>query len=176
MVSIAALGNEEETHEIAATTSESLALSKRFDLQDLSGLTARVTLKRIKHGAQIRLSASFDVDVVQKCVVSLEPVPGHIAENFTILFEPAAPGSEPAAEEAERGEILIDDVESDAEPLFGEEIDIGECVAQYLSLSLDPYPRAPGIGVDEAYLDPSGEGDGAGKNPFAALKALKKDS
>jgi len=176
IVSIARLGGEEETHEIAATADECLALSKRLNLQDLSGLTAKVGLKRIKHGAQIRLTAGFDVDVVQNCVVSLEPVPAHIAENFTILFEPTDPEAEQAPEEADGGEILIDDVEIDAEPLFGEEIDIAECVAQYLSLSLPPYPRAPGIGVDSAYLEPLGDDEAVEKNPFAVLKALKKGS
>ena len=188
IVSIARLGGEEETHEITATAEECLALSRRFDLQDLSGLTARVGLKRIKHGAQIRLVTGFDVDVVQNCVVSLEPVPAHITEDFIILFEPADSEAEQAPEESDGGEILIEDVENDAEPLFGEEIDIGECVAQYLSLSLPPYPRAPGIGGDLAHLEPLGDSDVTGdvtgditgditeKNPFAVLKALKKGS
>jgi len=176
IVSIARLGGEEKIHEIAATVDECLTLSRRFDLQDLSGLTAKIGLKRIKHGAQIRLAAGFEVDVVQNCVVSMEPVPAHIGEDFIILFEPADPEIEQAPEESEGGEILIEDVENDAEPLFGEEIDIGECVAQYLSLSLPAYPRAPGIGVAEAYLEPLGDDEAVEKNPFAALKALKKRS
>jgi len=46
--------------------------------------------------------------------------------------------------EAEAARDIVLDGESDpVEPLEGGRIDIGEAVAQQLSLSLDPFPRAP---------------------------------
>jgi hypothetical protein len=52
-------------------------------------------------------------------------------------------------------------------------IDLGEAVAQQLAIALDPYPRAPGAGLGPDGFT-AGPGNTAGKQPFAALAALKK--
>ena len=51
-------------------------------------------------------------------------------------------------------------------------IDLGEVVAQYLSLEIDPYPRPPGVSL-AAQLQASGQPKK--DNPFQALAALKDD-
>jgi hypothetical protein len=48
-------------------------------------------------------------------------------------------------------------------------IDIGELAVQYLSLSLDPYPRKP----DASWPATGAEAEPA--SPFAVLRGLKKD-
>jgi uncharacterized metal-binding protein YceD (DUF177 family) len=104
----------------------------------------------------VRLDASFEANVVQECVVTLDPVPNDVAESFTLFYGEAPEGA---------GEDGI------VEPLQGETIDIGEAVAQQLSLALDPYPRAPG-----AALDLKLAGGAGADGPFAALAKLKKPS
>ncbi len=79
----------------------------------------------------VRLDASFAAELVQECVVTLEPVPSSIAEEFTLLF----------AATRDQRTVVLDSAEETVEPLADGRIDIGEAVAQQLSLALDPYPR-----------------------------------
>jgi uncharacterized metal-binding protein YceD (DUF177 family) len=149
-VAIGAL-SEEEVHRIEATPAERAAIARRFGLRALDRLDAEVRLAPLGRG--IRLEAALDADVVQDCVVSLEPVPSRVTDRFTLVY----------------GEAPAGDEESVVEPLEGDTIDIGEAVAQQLSLALDPYPRAPGAAVE-----PRWTGEGAADGPFAALAKLKK--
>ena len=85
-------------------------------------------------------------------------------EPFRIEFRPQ-PGSAAPDEEIELSETEMDVVFYDSSA-----IDLGEAVAETLSLSLDPYPRAPG--ADET-LKKAGVKDETESGPFAALAALK---
>ncbi len=120
------------THAVAANAAERAALARRFSLLSLDRLEAEVRLERLEGGV-VRLTASLVAEAVQECVVTLEPVPARLAEDFTVLY---------GAPEAAR-DIVLDSEAEPVEPLEGGRIDIGEAVAQQLSLSLDPFPRAP---------------------------------
>ena len=122
----------QSTHAIAANEQERAALAGRFALLSLDRLEAEVRLEGLERGF-VRLTASLTAEVVQSCVVTLEPVPCRIADDFTVLY---------GAAEAAR-DILLDGEAEPVEPLEGGRIDIGEAVAQELSLALDPFPRAP---------------------------------
>ena len=69
----------------------------------------------------------------------------------------------------------------DAEPLEGETLDIGEIVAEELSLAMDPYPRrrdidltAIDLGPDVSLVDEDGAENHAEKRkPFDVLAALR---
>ncbi len=132
-VSVEDLEPGAEIHrKIDADESERTALAGRLGLMQLDSLSAEVTLRRASGGVLIRASGRLTADAVQHCVVTMAPVSAHIDENFEEMFAPA--GFEPG-EDAE-GEDLPE--------IFDDgEIDIGELAAQLLSLSLDPYPRAP---------------------------------
>ena len=112
-------------------------------------------------GDLIRLDAAFEAEFAQSCVVTLDPVPDRVAETFSLLYGP--PGDEQA-------EIEIDIDETVFEPLTGELIDIGEAVAQELSLALPQFPRLP-----DALLDPA-ETSQPRDGPFAALERLRRSS
>ncbi len=71
---------------------------------------------------------------MQTDVVTLDPVPGHVEDDFSLLF-----GGTP-----DDAAALDPDAEL-VEPLVDGHIDIGEAVAQQLSLAMDPYPRAPAV-------------------------------
>nr|NIR45902.1 DUF177 domain-containing protein [Gemmatimonadota bacterium]NIT68379.1 DUF177 domain-containing protein [Gemmatimonadota bacterium]NIW76921.1 DUF177 domain-containing protein [Gemmatimonadota bacterium]NIY36956.1 DUF177 domain-containing protein [Gemmatimonadota bacterium] len=88
IVATTELAGEEAVHRIEAGAAECAALATRFDLLALKNLAATVRLKRVRGGALVRLSADFSADVVQSCVVSLEPVSTHIEESFTVLYGP----------------------------------------------------------------------------------------
>jgi hypothetical protein len=158
------ISNQIQRREVAAEPAECQALARRFGLLSLDKLTATVELRR-QAGEVIHIGGHLLADVVQSCVVTLAPVPAHIESDFELSY-----GGKAA--EGEAGDM--DPAGLDApEPLVDGWIDLGEAVAQQLAIALDPYPRAPG-----ASLGPEGftaeAGKAAGKQPFAALAALKK--
>lgn len=153
LVPLARVGTGPFAQAIAATAEERAALATRFGLLGLNRLTARIVLER-KPGDTILLSAEWEAEFTQECVVSLEPVSGTASERFELRYGP------PEAE----GE---DDADAPAfEPLEDDAVDIGEAVAQEFSLSLPPFPHLPGA-VLEIEEDTESEG------PFAVLERLR---
>lgn len=151
---------------IKASPAERAALAERFGLREIPLLRAELTLRRLSGGDLIRVSGHFSAEVVQTCVVSLEPFSARIEEEFELLF-----GGEGGDEEAE---VLIEVGEEEPpEPIRGGAIDVGEAVAEQLALALDPFPRKPGIAF-EGYTVGAEEGDDERPNPFAKLAELKK--
>lgn len=137
---------------VEATPEECAALAKRFDLRALSGLKANLTVRRVAGGEVVRVEGNLEAEVVQSCVVSLRDVPARVQGSFDTYFT----------------EEPVDEEDDDApEMISNGYIDLGEVVAQYLSLSLDPYPRAPGVNL-AAQL--AGTGFSIPENPFAVLK------
>ena len=159
LVDTTRLPRDEIVQEIAATPAERAALARRFDLLDLARLEARVRLRRLP-GGMFRLTADLEAEVTQTCVVTLEPVASRVAERVTLMFGTVV----------DEGEIELDGDSETIEPLGDGVIDLGETVAQQLSLALDPYPRAPGA------TGPA-ESDAAARaaSPFAALARLRKN-
>ena len=150
-VELARLGAHEAVHPIAADRGEREALARRFDLLSLDRLEAEIRLQRVG-GRMVRLSGHFGADVVQACVVSLEPVASVLEQGFTMLYGAT-----------EVGKSVMVDLESDeAEPFDGDAIDIGEAVAQQLAIALDPYPRAP-----DASLELGGDAVPSARKPDA---------
>jgi uncharacterized metal-binding protein YceD (DUF177 family) len=128
-VEVGRLGAAEVVYDIAANETERAALGRRFDLVSLDRFDAHVTLHRVA-GGMVRLNATLSADLVQTDVVTLDPVPAHIEDEFTLLF----------GDEADDAGALDSDAEL-VEPLTDGRIDLGEAVAQQLSLVIDPYPH-----------------------------------
>jgi uncharacterized metal-binding protein YceD (DUF177 family) len=145
---------------VEATPREREALARRFDLVALDRLVGEVRLTRLANAA-VRLEGTLDADVVQSCVVTLDPVPANVADEFAVVYTPELDAAR---------EVELTGEEEAIELLHGDTIDIGEAVAQQLSLALDPYPRAPGAALpDEASAPPLPE-----DHPFAALARLRQ--
>jgi len=151
------IGSRPFRQKIAANETERVALAKRFSLVALERLEATGELV-LERGGTILLAAEFSADFVQECVVSLDPVAGNVQASFSLRY--GAPDDEPESESEDDPAF---------EPLSGDAIDIGEAVAQEFSLSLPPFPRAPGVAVEEGTPQPEAEG------PFAALVPVKRD-
>jgi len=144
-------------HRIEASAAERDALARRFGLLGIDRLAAEARLTPLARG--FRLDAELVAEVTLECVVTLDPVKSRIEEPFSLVYGEVDEEEPPEPAGAE------DDV---VEPWPGEELDIGEAVAQQLSLALDPYPRAPGAALP-AEGGPPAEPD----HPFAALAKLK---
>ena len=158
LVRLDRVGPQPFRQRIEATPDERGRLSQRFDLLSLDRLTATVDLYR-GSGEIIRLEASFEAEFVQSCVVTLEPVAGVISDRFFLVYGP--PEEEPR-------EIPSGGDEAAFEPLVGDAIDIGEAVAQELSLALPPFPRDSAANMDIEFAEMPSAG------PFESLAPLRR--
>lgn len=151
-------------HEIAVETTEAerKALAERYSLLSLDALEAQLTVRSDPLG-EIVVVGHLKAETVQECVITLEPV----AETVSGPFEQRYTRQQ--ADPAGNLEIGPDDIEP-PEPVIGDAIDLGELVAQYLFLSINPYPRAPDADAQADQYRPDPQRDG----PFAVLSKLRE--
>ncbi len=163
-ISIANLPASGEIVQLEASKDERRAIALAYDLPEVRRFVAnlRITPKG-KGGAHLRGDITADVD--RTCVVSLDPFPVKLREPLDLSFAPAPP----ARAKEEEIDALDVDFESDDPPETIENgmIDAGAVVCEFFALSLDPYPRRPGVAFD------SPEKDAVKANPFAVLAKLK---
>lgn len=150
-----------------ATAQECRNLAKRFNIQDVNQLSVIAFLSL--RGDVVVLDGRLEADVVQACVVTLQPLPSHVVSEFSVRYLPAEMMAEADDEDADGITLYAGD--DDIESLPADAIDVGEVAAQYLSLGLDPYPRAPEAPPPSA---PPPEAPAGRANPFAVLKNLKE--
>lgn len=160
LVPLSRLGVTPFMQRIEATAEEREKLSRRFDLLALDRLVAEVELRR-QSAEIILLEAKLEAEFEQSCIVTLDPVRGAVSDRFSLIYGPAP--------EKQKEYIILSGDEPAFEPLDGDEIDIGEAVAQELSLALPVFPRDPGAAIDGA--DPAEPLEG----PFAALARLRTE-
>lgn len=148
--------------EIVATAAERRALARRCALVSLDGLQAQLTVRREASG-DIVVSGHLQAELVQECVVTLEPVGESVSAPFEERYtlRPAEPVGDLA--------LGPDDAEP-PEVIEGETIDLGELVAQFLSLSINPYPRSrEADALADQHL-----GETPREGPFAILAKLRQ--
>ncbi|NIJ08046.1 uncharacterized metal-binding protein YceD (DUF177 family) [Sphingomonas vulcanisoli] len=149
---------------IEADPAECAALAARFDLLALDRLSAEATL--IRDGAVVSAEGRIVAQVIQACVASGADVPQAIDAPFALRFVPET--------DAPDEDVEIDSDALDDMAYTGGAIDLGEAVAQTMTLSLDPFPRAPDA---DAVLRAAGvlqEGDAIAPSPLAGLADLLK--
>jgi uncharacterized metal-binding protein YceD (DUF177 family) len=161
-VRVDTIGAEPRRLEIEARAEEAAALARRFGLVEIRRLAADLRLSR--KGMEARADGRLKAEVVQSCVATAAPIEARLDEPFEILFRPL-----PDAARAE-DEVELNETDMDVVFYEGASIDLGEAVAETLSLALDPYPRAPDAG--EA-LKAAGVKSEEEAGPFGALAALR---
>lgn len=162
-----------EVH-ITADVVERAALARRFNLEEVRALRGRGRLERGQDPSELVLRGWLEAEVVQTCVVSLEPVPARLREPVERRYraERASAGSD----RFQPVGALDLDAEAEVEPVIGREIDLGEAFAEELGLALDPYPRAADAAAIEATaLGPYVRlGPAEAGKPLAALRQLQE--
>lgn len=169
LVDPAELGDKEAVYRLEATPSQRAALAERFSLVSIDAFRADAALRWIRRGKVLRLTGRIEADVEQKCVVTLEPFPVHVAEEVDIVY------SRDVAHSAEVDIAGLDDVE----PLPDGPLDIGEVLTEEMALALDPFPRKPGVEfVDESWGDAETPGQASDNkkksSPFEVLVTLRR--
>lgn len=161
--------------EVSASDSERAALTKRFGFLGLPAFSARVTVDR-RAGGQVVVVGRLRGKIVQACILSLDPVTQELDETFRIVFRQNLTEER----DPESGEAVLSAHADAPEPLFGNMLDVGEIVAEQLSLAADPYPRRPGVELEDVLPKPrQSERDGRPpksdqrRHPFADLAALR---
>ena len=166
------LGNNGTAVDIVASDGERAALAKRFGFLGLPAFSARVTVDR-RIGGQIVVEGRLRGKVVQACVLTLDPVTQELDDAFRLVFKKDLADER----DPESGEAVLGAHADSPEPLSGNLLDVGEIVAEQLSLAADPYPRRPGAKLEDVLPRPRGGGrKGAPeqrRHPFAALAALR---
>jgi uncharacterized metal-binding protein YceD (DUF177 family) len=125
------------------------------------------TVNLTKHVAnRFSLDADLTADVVQECVVTLEPVKTriekHVHRELHLAHRVRHQPNEVIPLAVDAGD---DDVPEEIEHL---DYDLAGPLLEEFLLALDPYPRAPGV----EFATPA-ETEPARENPFAVLKSLK---
>jgi uncharacterized metal-binding protein YceD (DUF177 family) len=150
---------------IAPTGSEAAALARLLGVQAVRRLKFAGRLARSAGGAW-QLDAELGASVVQTCVVTLEPVTTRIDQPVRRRFVPQ--------HSSRSAELVVSPDEDDETEPLEERIDLGLVAIEALALALPPYPRRPGVSLDQAFghLAPA-RPDESETKPFAALAALR---
>lgn len=162
------LGNSPVKQQVVADAAERQALQKQFDLLELASFEADLVVAPWGR-LGVKVEGRVRADLVQPCVITLQPVPSHMDHRFTLSFLPADAIAADPKTVAEAEVIVVYDEEDPPEPLEGNSIDFGPLLAEQFALALDPYPRAPGASLSDA----TEEGVDNPASPFAALSKLR---
>jgi uncharacterized metal-binding protein YceD (DUF177 family) len=161
------LGSLSQAREISLTPPAEIRekIAAWAEISGLQSLTATLRLSRLSDGFYA-YDGRLEADVVQPCVVTLEPVASHIDREFARRYRvlPARRGKvQFSAEDA-----VVDPEDDETETIQSPFIDLAAPVLEEFSLGLDPYPRAPGAVYDGPEEVPEPE-----EHPFAVLEQLK---
>lgn len=159
-IALARISPEGREERLRASPAECAALAKRFGIPAVNRFAAELLLKR-EGGGGVSIDGRILAEIVQDCVVTLEPVTQQVDE--AVHLRVLGPG-ESHSEDPDSP----DDVDAP-----GGVADLGEALSEQLALALDPYPRAPGAVLPE---DLTAEPDAAPEapvSPFANLAALR---
>jgi hypothetical protein len=147
---------------LSPTEEERQRIAEWADVDKVDSFTARIDLRKITH-ARYAFDVDLVADIVQSCVVTLEPVKTHIERKFSrdLLLTQAALH---VAKEIDIAPVGEDGMEEIANLRY----DLAGPVLEELALAIDPYPRAPGVA-----FEPPPDPNEAESHPFAALGRLK---
>ncbi len=137
-INVERLGRDPIVFDISASEEECANLAQRLSIVEMLGLVVSGSLSRKSDKSLIELTGSVKADVVQSCVVSLEPVAQKIEEKFAVCYT------------FDKEDINVEDVdyvaslEEDDLPEFISDgrIDVVQAIVEQIALAMDPYPRA----------------------------------
>lgn len=153
---------------ICASAEECEALVERLELRALRDLSVEFDVLRGAGEDLLEVHGRLRAEVSQLCVLTLEPVDTTLEERFEVVYSLTGPG-QGAGSQAGREDF--DPQETPVEVLGPEGLDLGELAAQYLSLALDPFPRKPGVELEDVW---TAEGETGARSPFADLRRWRQ--
>jgi uncharacterized metal-binding protein YceD (DUF177 family) len=151
----------------SATDEECSALAKALGILECTALDCDIRIRALRQG-RYQVAGRITAQVIQACVVSLEPVASRVEESLDVEFWPRDQITPPVST---AGEEWFDPQSPDgAEAIEDGQIALGRLIYECIAAGLDPYPRKPG-----ATLAWTEKPELAAEiHPFAALAKLKK--
>jgi uncharacterized metal-binding protein YceD (DUF177 family) len=160
-IEVAALSPAGETFELVPDEATKSKLARHAGVLAIPEL--KVTLEARPTAAGADVQGELSGVVRQRCVISLEEFDNPVSERIEVDFA-ADPGVAASGEDEE-------EIEDTPDPIIDGKIDLGALAAEFLVLSVDPYPRKPGAELSNLPIE--GPENSAGKSPFEALSGLK---
>jgi uncharacterized metal-binding protein YceD (DUF177 family) len=158
--------SDSRSETLEPTPEQRARIAEWAGLSGLESLTARLKLSRLADDFYA-YDAQLEADVVQPCVVTLEPVRSHVSRSFARRYRVLPPRR--GKVQFTMADAVVDPEDDDTETVANPFIDLAAPMLEELSLGLDPYPRAPG-----AQLEVQAEVEDIPENPFAVLDVLKQ--
>ena len=143
---------------------------RAFEVPAIKSLSVEVTGRRTKSGNGIRIDGVINARFTQICGVTLERMPRALTDEAFVTEYTLSAWEKYSEFDIEQAEVLTDDF-----------IDIGEIIAQYFYLALDPYPaRTPEeqlakLAAETAQAARDIANAAPAKSPVAKTKLLSQD-
>ena len=168
-IALAELSPQGITMRRKADTHEKAALAARLAVDTVEKLEIDVSIVPDANGQSARVDGTLDATVRQICSVSLAPL---IAKHALAVALQFTDSDIIDAEDLEE----IDPEESDPpEPIVDGRFDVGDTLIQLLAVEIDPFPRKPGVSLEDVPGGTrfSGEQNDSESNPFAVLSEFR---
>lgn len=150
---------------IDAGEEERAALAEYLDIPEVRMLKADLVL-RAEPGRRFVLNGHVTAEIVQSCIVTLNPVEAHLDGPIRRIYQDGE-----ASEDDPEMDPFDDDTPDQVENGM---IDAGAAVCEHIALEMEPYPRSPDAPEDEAAAAAGAGDDGPGEDhPFAVLARMR---
>jgi len=148
---------------VSVSGDDLVRLARWAGVDAVNAFIAVVELRRLSK-TQFAFDAALDADIVQACVVTLEPVITHIARRFSreLHFSPRS--------RATGGVLTLAAGDEDVpEEIDNLNYDLAAPLLEEFLLAIDPYPRKEGAAFEPppAVAEPP-------ESPFAVLQSIKE--
>jgi uncharacterized metal-binding protein YceD (DUF177 family) len=157
------LGQTGDEISFHASEEERAELAKTVGLLEVPNFSAHIALKKISP-TNFEIAYRLGAEIVQACVVTLEPLAASIARVFTRELHYTPNLRRPAEKEV----IVVPGDDELPEEIGSLHFDLAGPLMEEFLLAIDPYPRAPGV----EFSSPS-SATAPPDSPFAVLKDLK---
>jgi len=159
--------------EIEANAQERAALADLDDLVGINRLIGRFHITKHSNGL-VNVRGHVQAEVTQICVISLDPFDATIEAEVDVNFaeEGSTAAHVPAPHGSSHGPSHDSGEDQERDPpdlMTNGAIDLGALAAEFLALSLDPYPRKEGARFEEIISETP-----AAPSPFAILGKITK--
>ncbi len=168
---------------LTAGPADLVAIAERVGLLALRDFVVTYDILPQRGGRVFRLEGHLTAQVVQACVVTLDPVDSELEAGFGQDYVLA--GTQDLSQTAVEEDLALDPFGPETpEVLSPNGLDVGDLAVQTLILALDPYPHGAGAGAQDRVtisegveFTPANAPEEVLKmgedSPFSVLKGLK---
>ena len=164
---LARLGNAGDRVILAANEAERAAIARWSGIVSLDAFEAAVDIRKLAPN-RFGLSFHLTAQVTQSCVVTLEPVRSRMDRSFSRELHFSGQLRHKQVSEDSAPDLVLDSEEEGPEEIESLHYDLAGPVLEEFVLSLEPYPRVPGVEFSSR-----ADTQDRPESPFAVLKGLK---